>query len=173
MINLLSQELARDASDIFSLTSLFMALAWFGVCGIHLFGIDVREHRLPNVWTAALAIGATVLLLTSTLTASSSSLLTDRWMTTTIGALAYCGVMFLLHVLTRAGIGMGDVKLAAGLGLYTGFLGIDALIAGLVLAFLLGGLQALFLILFRGATKSTRIAFGPAMLIGCLFVLLM
>lgn len=68
---------------------------------------------------------------------------------------------------------MGDVKLAAGLGLYTGFIGVEALVAGFMLAFLFGGLQAMYLMVFRGAKKSTRIAFGPAMLVGCAVALLM
>ncbi|HJF13452.1 MAG TPA: prepilin peptidase [Enteractinococcus helveticum] len=173
MIDLVAQELAQTSPELLPLISLFAALVLFAVCGVALFVIDVREHRLPNALTGTLAIGATALLLTSTLTASSDSLLHGRAIPTLVGAMAYCMAMFILHVVTRAGIGMGDVKLAAGLGLYTGFLGIDALIAGFVLAFLIGGVQAVFLVLFRGASKSTRIAFGPAMLVGCLLILLM
>ena len=172
MIDLVTQELNRDFPELLSLSCLFMALAWFIVCGIRLFLIDVREHRLPNVWTGTLALGATILLLTSTLTATDASYLSDRTASTLIGGLAYCLVMFILHVVTRAGIGMGDVKLAAGLGLYTGYLGLEALLAGFVLAFVLGGAQAVYLMVFRGANKSTRIAFGPAMLLGCLLILL-
>ena len=171
MIDLLAEEIV--GTETVPLAALLIALAWLSVCGIGLFIVDVREHRLPNVLTAALALGAMGFLLTSTLTASCDSMLAGRGLTTIIGAVAYCVVMFLLHVVTRAGIGMGDVKLAAGLGLYTGFLGIDALIAGFVLAFLVGGLQAVFLVVFRGARKDTRIAFGPAMLVGCFIVLLM
>ena len=173
MIDLLAQELARTSAELLPLVCLFAALAWFGVYGAILFIIDVREHRLPNVLTASLAIGASLLLLTSSWTATSDSFLAGRALPAILGALAYCAAMFLLHVVTRAGIGMGDVKLAAGLGLYTGFLGVDALIAGFVLAFVIGGAQAVYLVAFRGASKSTRIAFGPAMLVGCLVVLLM
>lgn len=173
MIDLLAQEFARNATEVLPLACLFVALAWFCLCGIILFIIDVQEHRLPNVLTAALAIGASVLLLVTTLTASSDSVLSGRGMATLLGALAYFAAMLVLHIVTRAGIGMGDVKLAAGLGLYTGFLGVDALIASFVFAFLLGGLQAVYLVVFRKASKSTRIAFGPAMLLGCLLVLVM
>ena len=169
----MADELARNSGELFPVVGLFTALAWLSVCGIMLFIIDVREHRLPNRLTAALALGGTILLLTSTIAATPNSALSGRGLTTIIGALAYCLAMFILHVVTRAGIGMGDVKLAAGLGLYTGFLGIDALIAGFVLAFLLGGVQATYLVVFRGASKATRIAFGPAMLLGCLLVLTM
>lgn len=173
MIDLLAQELARTPTELFPVICLCAALAWFGIYGAILFIIDVREHRLPNILTASLAIGATLLLLTCSWTATSDSVLAGRVLPALLGAVAYCAAMFFLHVVTRAGIGMGDVKLAAGLGLYTGFLGVDALIAGFMLAFVIGGAQAVYLVAFRGASKSTRIAFGPAMLVGCLVVLLM
>lgn len=143
------------------------------VCGIVLFIIDVQQHRLPNMWTGLLFAGASLFLLATTLTAPDHSVLSGRWLATIIGSVGYLAIMFVLHVLTRAGIGMGDVKLAAGLGLYTGFIGVEALIAAFVLAFVIGGLQAVFVVVFRGARKSTRIAFGPAMLLGCVVSLLM
>src|SRR5699024_2807986 len=65
---------------------------------------------------------AAVLLLATTLTAAEASGLDGRWLTTLLGSIGYMGLMFVLHLLTRGGLGMGDVKLAAGLGLYTGFI---------------------------------------------------
>ena len=152
---------------------LSAALIWFVICATALFVVDIREHRLPNRLNALLFVGGAVLLVATTLTAGSDSVLQDRWLTTLIGSGTYLMVMFILHILTRTGLGMGDVKLAAGLGLYTGFLGVEALIAGIVLAFVVGGVQAVYLVVFRGAKKSTRIAFGPAMIIGCGVTLLM
>lgn len=170
VIQLLTQDIA-DHGMTLSVVLLGCALVWFVLVASRLFVIDVRTHRLPNRLTAALVAGGGVLLLAGTLTASPASVLADRWVMTLIGALGYCAMMLLLHLLTKAGIGMGDVKLAAGLGLYTGFLSVDALIAGFVLAFLFGGFQAVFLIVFRKATRTTRIAFGPAMLLAAAVVM--
>ena len=117
MIDLVAQELAQTSPELLPLISLFAALVLFAVCGVALFVIDVREHRLPNALTGTLAIGATALLLTSTLTASSDSLLHGRAIPTLVGAMAYCMAMFIQSALEQAS--MGDVKLAAGLGLYT------------------------------------------------------
>lgn len=173
MIHLLTQDVAAQALAPLSTIFLAAALAWFVVCGVVLFIIDVQQHRLPNKWTALLFGGASILLLASTLTAPDSSVLADRWLATLVGSVGYLAIMFVLHIITRAGIGMGDVKLAAGLGLYTGFIGLEALIAACVLAFVIGGLQAIFVVVFRGGKKTTRIAFGPAMLLGCAVSLLM
>ena len=152
---------------------LSCALLWFLVCSVVLWIIDIREHRLPNRWTGLFFLGGACLLLTTTLTAPADSIFSDRWIMTLGGSVGYLVAMFVLHILTRAGLGMGDVKLAAGIGLYTGFLGWEAVIAGFVLAFLAGGLQAVYLVVFKGARKNTRIAFGPAMLVGGLLTLLM
>ena len=173
VFQLLAQDYASNTLTWLPTIFLGAALVWFTVCAVVLFVLDVRHHRLPNRWTGALFAGAVVLLLASTLTAAEDSALSGRWLSTVLGSVGYLLVMFVLHVVTRAGIGMGDVKLAAGLGLYTGFLGLELLIAGFVFAFLLGGFQALFLVVFRGANKTTRIAFGPAMLLGCTVAFLM
>lgn len=173
VIHLIRQDLASAVDAPIAITLLVVGLLWFGICAVMLCSIDVREHRLPNRWTGLLFAGGAMFLLSTTLSAPAASVLADRWMTILLGSGAYLVSMFLLHLLTRAGLGMGDVKLAAGLGLYTGFLGAEALIAGFVLAFVVGGIQAVYVVVFRGAKKSTRIAFGPAMLIGCLVTMLM
>lgn len=173
MIQLITEHLVSTSAQRLPLIFLGCGLVWFFVCAAVLFVIDIREHRLPNRWTALLFCGGVVLLLATTLTASTGSVLADRWTTMLGGSVGYTLVMFMLHLLTRAGVGMGDVKLAAGLGLYTGFIGVEAVIAGFVLAFLVGGLQAVYLVVFKGAKRSTRIAFGPAMLVGCVLTLLM
>lgn len=173
MIQLLTQDISSDTLALLPTVFLVAALAWFVLCALVLFVVDIQQHRLPNRWTGLLFAGAAVFLLASTLFAPTDTALSDRWLTTLIGSLSYLALMFVLHVVTRAGIGMGDVKLAAGLGLYTGFIGVEAVAAGIVFAFLLGGLQAVFLVVFRGAKKETRVAFGPAMLLGCAVALLM
>lgn len=173
MFQLLTQNPASGTLALLATLLLTAGLVWFALCAVVLWAIDVRHHRLPNRWTGALFTGAGVFLLASTLIAPAESALSDRWLSTLLGSISYLALMFVLHVLTRAGIGMGDVKLAAGLGLYTGFLGLEAFIAGFMLAFVFGGLQAMFLVFFRGAKKSTRVAFGPAMLLGCTVALLM
>lgn len=173
VIQLITQYLTSDAPNPVVILLLGGALVWFIVCAAVLVAIDIREHRLPNAWTARFFVCSAILLLATTFTAAEASGLDGRWLTSLLGSVGYMGIMFILHLLTRGGLGMGDVKLAASLGLYTGFIGINALIAGFTLAFIVGGAQAIYLVVFRGAKKTTRIAFGPAMLIGCLIALLM
>src|SRR5699024_246314 len=72
------------------------------------------------------------------------------------------GAAFLvLCLLTPGGLGMGDVKLAALLGLLLGWFGWYYVLLGVLAAFLLGGLVAAGLILTRRAGRHTADAVGP------------
>ena len=76
-----------------------------------------------------------------------------------------------LFVVKPGGMGLGDVKLAGVLGLYLAWWGWDALAVGGFLAFLLGGLVAVPLVLFTAAGRRSKMPFGPAMLAGALVAL--
>ncbi|MDZ4229357.1 MAG: prepilin peptidase, partial [Patescibacteria group bacterium] len=77
------------------------------------------------------------------------------------GSLAFLG---LLHLLTRGkGMGLGDVKLGFLLGLVLGW---PLIIVALFIAFLTGALAGVILIIVRGKTLKTKIAFGPFLLLG-------
>ena len=61
------------------------------------------------------------------------------------------------------GLGMGDVKLAALLGLAGAFISVEAVLAQVILSFVAGGLVAAVFWLFK---RRGRIPFGPFMLLG-------
>ena len=87
-----------------------------------------------------------------------------------IGAVAGGAGLFLLYLIlaiaSRGGMGMGDVKLAAVLGLYLGFLGWGNLLVGAFAAFLFGGVFGLVLLAARRAGRKSAIPFGPWMILG-------
>ena len=68
------------------------------------------------------------------------------------------GVFFLLTVLSRGGVGGGDIKLFAVVGL---FLGLRLLVLAIFLSALLGTIYGIGLILLRGAGRKTQVPFGP------------
>lgn len=110
--------------------------------------VDLREHRLPNrMVMPGLAVGLIAALL--------------QWSPVpVIAGAAYAGFLLLLGL--AGGIGMGDVKLAALIGLASPTLVIGATAA--VAAFVLGGVAASIALVRRG--RGTRIAFGPWLLAG-------
>ena len=78
-----------------------------------------------------------------------------------------------LSLASRRGIGAGDVRLAAVLAMFLGYLGAQYVFQGLALGFILGGVVALVLLISRKANRNTRIAFGPYICIGAMAVVLL
>ena len=94
-----------------------------------------------------------------------------------IGVMALSFIAILLTFMTlslasRRGIGAGDVRLAAVVAMFLGYLGATYVFQGLALGFILGGVVALLLLIGRKATRNTRIAFGPYICIGAMAVVL-
>ena len=81
------------------------------------------------------------------------------------GVILFVGYL-VLHLIAPAGMGLGDVKLAAVLGLYLGFVSYTHLLMATALAFILGALWSGALLLTRKVTMRSSVAFGPFMLLG-------
>lgn len=162
-------ESAREGNGLL-LCALVAGLLVFAVCAVVLIATDLREHRLPNRWTGALAAGGG---LTLGLGCLADDVGWSRFWSMLGGGAVYLTLMLLLHLISRTGMGMGDVKLAGGLGLYAGWLGWEHLLGAIVLGFVAGGVVALVLVLARRATGSTHLPFGPAMLAGTGLALLL
>ncbi|WP_413449936.1 A24 family peptidase [Georgenia phoenicis] len=132
------------------------------VAGVLLAAEDLASHRLPNAVLAPTAVALTLLL-------TVAALATGAWDGLLRAALAAVasGLGYLVLALLRpAGLGMGDVKLAAVLGAWLGWLGWGAVVLGALAGFVLGGVAGLVLIVAGRATRTTAIAFGPWMLLG-------
>lgn len=73
------------------------------------------------------------------------------------------GVMLLLAVISRGGMGGGDIKLAAVLGVWLGW---PYIALALLLAFLAGGVIGALLLLLRIKGRKDSIPFGPFLTAG-------
>lgn len=136
-------------------------LALLGI-GAWLIVIDIGTHRLPDRIVLPALAGTLLLALAGALFADlGDALLGALW-----GMVLLGGFYALLRAVSRGGMGGGDVKLSALIGLVLGWHGWQTLIVGAAAAFVLGAGYALGLILLRRATGSTHIAFGPWMIIG-------
>ena len=82
-----------------------------------------------------------------------------------IGGVIGFGLMLLPYLISRGGMGLGDVKLAGLIGLATGF---HHVFIALFLGILGGGLVASFLLLFRLRTRKEAIPFGPFLAAGAM-----
>lgn len=137
--------------------------------GVLLALVDLHCRRLPNQILLPTGVLVTALL---TLAAAFD----DRWPDVGRGLLAAAicfAVGLVLALLAPAGLGMGDVKLAAVLGLALGWLGWAAVLLAFLLAFVLQAVLAVGLLLARRAGRQTELPFGPALLAGTLLVVLL
>lgn len=93
-----------------------------------------------------------------------------------IGAAVVGGFFLLFHILSRRGIGLGDVKLAALIGAVTG-LGFDSpshlqAVYAVVFGVFLGGAVAVLLLVTRIRSLRDPIPYGPFLCAGAALVLL-
>jgi leader peptidase (prepilin peptidase)/N-methyltransferase len=138
------------------------AFLWLAAVSIALALIDLDVHRLPNSIVLPGIVVTVVLLGTAALLAGD----TAAALRLVLAPAALGGSYLLLSLLRPGGLGGGDVKLAVLLGVCLGYLGWGPLIVGGFLAFLLGGLFGLGLVLTGRASRSSGIPFGPWMLAG-------
>jgi len=90
------------------------------------------------------------------------------WMQALVGGLTGFLFFYLVAILYPGGMGAGDVKLAAFVGLITGF---PAVVVALVVTMFAGGIVSLFLILTRIRSMRDAIPYGPFLVIGGAFAL--
>ena len=86
-----------------------------------------------------------------------------------IASLLGGGLLLLIAVASQGGMGGGDIKFAAALGIWLGW---QCLLLALLLSFVLGGIGSLSLLLFKLKSRKDFIPFGPFIALGALLSLL-
>lgn len=111
--------------------------------------IDLEHQRIPNqIIFPALLIAA----MTSPLRPDVE--IHNLWIG---GAIAF-GALFLIAILLPRGMGMGDVKLTAFIGLILGY---PTIVPMLLLAFIFGGAVGAFLLITKLKSRKDPVTFGP------------
>jgi leader peptidase (prepilin peptidase)/N-methyltransferase len=140
-----------------SVLPAFMLLA---VIGVQLSTIDLSLHLLPDPLVLSLLLGGLACLLVV-------SLAGQPWpnlLRAVAGAALFFVIYLILALISPAGLGMGDVKLAAPVGLYLGYLGWSQLLYGSLLGFVLNGVVSLIVVATKRKDRKAEVAHGPSML---------
>jgi leader peptidase (prepilin peptidase)/N-methyltransferase len=150
----------------FGATPVLPAYLLLAAVGVWLAVVDLRTRRLPDRVVLP-ALGAGALLLAGAALAAGDLAALGR---AVAGAAVLFGAYLLLALLAPAGLGMGDVKLAAVLGLHLAWLGWPVLVDGALAGFVVQAVLALLLLAGRRVALRGELPFGPAMLAGAALV---
>ncbi len=128
--------------------------------------IDLRTRLLPRI----IVLPATAYLLTALALVSLVAGESQDMIRALIGLVAARTLFWLMWKIHAAGMGFGDVRLAALIGLALGYLGWSQLFIGVYAGFLLLGLPGFAYALIKRDRGYLRVAipFGPFMLAGSL-----
>ncbi|WP_431230621.1 prepilin peptidase [Paenarthrobacter nicotinovorans] len=152
----------------FGLGAELPAFLFLALIGVQLSRIDFTLHLLPNPLVLLLLGGGLALLL-------ASAALAAGW-PELLRALAGGLILFLgyliLGLISPGSLGMGDVKLAAPLGMYLGYLGWQQVLFGGLLGFIVGGVLTVLMLRLRSAKRPAETAHGPAMVLAAFGVIL-
>lgn len=130
--------------------------------------IDYNTRRIPNALVYPLTPALLVLLVAAALLNGEPGRITDML----IGAVGAFAFLLLLAFINPRGMGMGDVKYAAFLGIGLGYVGIGSVLIGIFGAFLLGSVISITLIVTKLRTRKDLIPFGPFLSAGAFLALL-
>ena len=83
-----------------------------------------------------------------------------------VGSAIAFGLLFVIHFISPKGMGFGDVRLAAVLGLYLGYLELPMVGVGLFLGFLVASVIGVGLMVAKKKGRKDRVPFGPFLAIG-------
>jgi leader peptidase (prepilin peptidase) / N-methyltransferase len=130
--------------------------AVIAVCAI----IDARTRIIPNRLTYPSLVVYAVAIFVAGISGGSVDMLSSG-----IGFLAFGGGLMAVALAVPQGMGMGDVKLAALMGLVLGAIGLRAVEAAAGAAFVSGGVAAI-VALAMGRGRKATMPFGPFLAFG-------
>lgn len=140
----------------------FAVLAPFTGVLLTLSVIDLEHRRLPNRIVYPSAATAAAWIAIADIRSGSLSVVDAA-----IGAAAFGGGLLLVAILSRGGMGLGDVKFAGLIGLVVGAVDLRSVAVAAGAAIIFGGLSAVVALL-RGAGRRSALPFGPMLSAGAL-----
>jgi leader peptidase (prepilin peptidase)/N-methyltransferase len=138
---------------------------WLALVAPSLAMIDIRLKRLPNVLVVPGLVA--VLIDAGWATVADGEVPALALLTTSVVVV----VMFALNL--AGGLGMGDVKLSAVIAGCLSLVSPILAVAGVMLAFFVGGAYSAVLLLRHRGQHGRRIAFGPVLLLAFWVVMLL
>jgi len=153
----------------FALMALSVGAKWvlpayllFAAVLVALSTIDIDTRTIPNRLLYPAGIAGTMMLAAGALLDSNAGDLV--W--AAAGALMGFAILFAIWFVAPGGMGYGDVRFAAYLGLHLGYLSLGHVALGLFIGFFLGAISGIYLLLGGRHDRRAKIPFGPFLAMG-------
>jgi leader peptidase (prepilin peptidase)/N-methyltransferase len=138
------------------------AYLWFVWLTVTLTITDLDDKLIPNrILFPGVAVGGLLLIVGALLDGQPEGLIGGF-----VGGVAYFLVLYGIARMARGEFGLGDVKLAFLLGVFTAYQGWGELVVAFVAAFVLGGVVSLAFLVTRTKGRKDAIPFGPFLVAG-------
>jgi leader peptidase (prepilin peptidase)/N-methyltransferase len=154
LVELLAGVITAVLFFYFGATAVFVKYLFLCLLLMVVFFIDLEHYIIPNSLVIIGLIGGVVLNAAAGNVGFTSAL---------IGMLVTSGFLLIVALVSKGGIGGGDIKLAAVTGL---FLGWPLGPLGMFLGILTAGILAIFLLLLKMKGRKDPIPFGPFIVLG-------
>lgn len=122
--------------------------------------IDLRYYEIPNSYNAIIALLGIVYIFQAP---------HSLWLNLFLGGIIAFVTFLILNIVTGGNLGMGDVKMVGGLGL---FLGMNLLLNYIFITFFTGVVISIILLAFKVIGRKDKIAFGPYIAFAFIWILL-
>lgn len=129
---------------------------------------DYRDHRIPNIFPLIIAISAIMCLSIGYFSSQEGA--TAYIFSSVFASIAVAIFMIVASLLTRQGIGMGDIKLLTALALLGG---VNTIGWTLIFGVAVCAVAAVFFLITKKKTVRGTMPFGPFILIGYIITIIL
>ncbi|MHB8466370.1 MAG: prepilin peptidase [Acidimicrobiales bacterium] len=167
-VELASAGLFAAAAVRFGASWALPAFCVFFAALLAIAAIDIAHFIVPNrVLYPTLFTSFALLVLAAAATGSWSALLDA-----VVGGVGGFLALLVVHLVSPAGMGFGDVRLAGLIGMMLGWLGLRYAVLGIFLGFLLASIVGIGLIITRIRGRKDPVPFGPFLAAGAVLAVL-
>lgn len=145
----------------------FGVLAFYACLFIIIFVIDLEQGLILNKVVYPGMVVALLLALYPWPWLSDSIVMRVAY--AALGGVIGFAILLLIAIISRGGMGWGDVKLAALIGLATGF---PRIFLAIIMGAILGGIVAVALVIAKKRKRRETIPFGPFLALAAMVTLL-
>jgi leader peptidase (prepilin peptidase)/N-methyltransferase len=140
----------------------------FAACLVVVTVTDLRLFLIPNRIIYPTLLAGAVLLTAAAAIGHDGEALRRA----VLGGLAAWAALLVIHLINPRGMAFGDVRLAAVIGAFTGWIGYDHVFLGLFAGFVAAAVVGVFFIATRRRTAKDPVPFGPFLALGAMVAVL-